>query len=124
MVVALAIELAPGKVGRTLAAEPEKSRNSAPALQLRPDEFPVQHPIEWRWQVVPKSLGDAGLQLIERDLRDGRQILALRLGNRQPDQLDQLTVGADLAIHLVGDRARVRGKEAGIEAARAARGRD
>ena len=48
----------------------------------------------------------------------------LGLHDRQPDKFHEFRVGADDAVDLVGDRARVHGKKARIEAARPARRRD
>ena len=62
---------------------------SLAALQLRAHELPVQHAVERRGQVVAEPLGDARLQLVERNLRDRRQVLALGLGDGQSDEFHQ-----------------------------------
>src|ERR1044072_2638460 len=73
---------------------------------------------------MAEALRHARFQLIERNLRDGRQVVLLRLRDRQPDQFDQFAVGANLAVDAVRDRTRVGGEEARVEAAWTARWRD
>ena len=63
---------------------------------------------------MAEALGDPGLQFVQCDLRDGGQILAFRLRDRQPHQFDQFAVRTDLAFDAVRDGAGIDREEPGV----------
>ena len=73
---------------------------------------------------MAEPCGDPRLEIDEHDMGDGRQVEFLCRGDRDPDELDEFGIGPDDSLDAIGDRARIRGEEARIEASWPARRRN